>query len=84
MRERAADALASWNRGDAEGVLANFADDVIWAYRWVDGAQGPTDNNLHVGYAGLGIQSDPMGDHDDLSYLRNFGVRHSILNLGRG
>jgi hypothetical protein len=49
----------------------------------VDGAQGPTDDNLHVGYAGLGIQTEPMGDHDDLTFLRTFGVRHSILALAR-
>lgn len=73
-----------WTQSRSAPAAAWFKGDVIWAYRWVDGGQGPTDNNLHVGYAGLGIQSDPMGDHDDLSYLRNFGVRHSILSLGSG
>ncbi|MGV3614499.1 MAG: hypothetical protein ACO1SV_04105 [Fimbriimonas sp.] len=73
-----------WTQSRSAPAAAWFGGDVIWAYRWVDGAQGPTDDNLHVGYAGLGIQSDPMGDHDDISYLRNFGVRHSILSLGRG
>jgi steroid delta-isomerase-like uncharacterized protein len=28
--ERAADALAAWNRGDAEGTVAHVAEDVIW------------------------------------------------------
>lgn len=73
-----------WTQSRSAPAAAWFGDDVIWAYRWVDGAQGPTDDNLHVGYAGLGIQSEPMGDHDDLTYLRTFGVRHSILNLSKG
>src|SRR3954451_13665309 len=30
MLERAEEALAAWNRGDAAGVVANMADDVIW------------------------------------------------------
>jgi steroid delta-isomerase-like uncharacterized protein len=30
MLERAEAALAAWNRGDAAGVVANMADDVIW------------------------------------------------------
>jgi steroid delta-isomerase-like uncharacterized protein len=30
MMARAEEALAAWNRGDDEAVLAHFADDVIW------------------------------------------------------
>ena len=30
MLDRAEQVLAAWNRGDAEGVIANVADDVIW------------------------------------------------------
>jgi steroid delta-isomerase-like uncharacterized protein len=30
MLDRAADALAAWNRGDAAGVVALVAEDVIW------------------------------------------------------
>src|SRR5918997_3456974 len=30
MLARAADALAAWNRGDAEGIAVNLAEDVIW------------------------------------------------------
>src|SRR3954447_13277743 len=30
MLGRAADALAAWNRGDAEGIVAFVAEDVIW------------------------------------------------------
>jgi steroid delta-isomerase-like uncharacterized protein len=30
MLERAAEALAAWNRGDAEGAVEHVAEDVIW------------------------------------------------------
>jgi steroid delta-isomerase-like uncharacterized protein len=30
MIARADEALAAWNRGDDEGVIAHFAEDVIW------------------------------------------------------
>jgi C-1 hydroxylase len=30
MLARAGDALAAWNRGDAEGTVAGVAEDVIW------------------------------------------------------
>ena len=30
MLARAADALAAWNRGDPDGIVANLAEDVIW------------------------------------------------------
>ena len=30
MLDRAADALAAWNRGDAPGIVAFVAEDVIW------------------------------------------------------
>jgi steroid delta-isomerase-like uncharacterized protein len=30
MIDRASEALAAWNRGDPEGVVANMAEDVIW------------------------------------------------------
>ena len=30
MLARAADVLASWNRGDPEGIVVNVAEDVLW------------------------------------------------------
>jgi steroid delta-isomerase-like uncharacterized protein len=30
MLARAADVLAAWNRGDADGIVINVADDVLW------------------------------------------------------
>jgi hypothetical protein len=71
-----------WTQSRSAPAATWFKGDVLWAYRWVDATQGPTDNNLHVGYRGLGIEDAPMGDHDDLTYFRTFGIRNSILSLG--
>lgn len=70
-----------WTQSRSAPAAAWFGGDVIWGYRWIGGAG---DNTLHVGYGGLGIQSQPMGDHDDLAFLAQFGIRHSILWLGGG
>lgn len=71
-----------WTQSRSAPAAAWFADDIIWAYRWVDGGQGSTDNNLHVGYRASGIESAPMADHNDLAFLTGFGIRNSIANLG--
>ena len=54
---------------------------MIYAYRWVDGGQGDGDNILHVGYRGSGIEEQEMGDFDDISFIRDFGMRYSILYM---
>jgi hypothetical protein len=34
-----------------------------------------------VAYKATGIDDTPMGDHDDLTYFREFGIRSSITYL---
>lgn len=70
-----------WTQSRSAPAAAWFKGDIIWSYRWVDGGQGATDNNLHVGYQATGIESTPMGDHDDIAYFREFGIRNSILYM---
>lgn len=70
-----------WTQTRSAPAAAWFKDDIIWAYRWVDGGQGDSDNILHVGYRALGIDTKPMGDHDDLTFFRTWGIRNSIMYL---
>jgi hypothetical protein len=70
-----------WTQSRSAPAAAWYKGDVIWAYRWV-GGDGPTDDNLHVGYRGLGIQSESFGDFDDIGFIRSFGLQHSLLTLG--
>jgi hypothetical protein len=72
-----------WTQTRSAPAAAWFGGDILYAFRWVDGGQGAGDNGLTVAYAGLGIQSEPMGDHDDLTFIRDFGLQNSLLNLGK-
>lgn len=67
-----------WTQSRSSIAAAWWEGEILYAYRWVDGGQGVTDNNLHVGYRGSGIDREPMGDHDDLAFLSGFGIQHSI------
>ncbi|MBI5707335.1 MAG: hypothetical protein HZC36_10145 [Armatimonadetes bacterium] len=67
-----------WTQSRSSVGVAWWQGEILYAYRWVDGSQGPTDNNLHVGYRGSGIDPEPMGDHDDLKMMGSFGIRYSI------
>lgn len=71
-----------WTNSRSDSAACWYNGDVLWAYRWVDGAQGATDNNIQVGYRGLGIEDAPMGDHDDIGFILKFGLRRSIMWLG--
>ncbi|RYG33351.1 hypothetical protein EON81_18375 [bacterium] len=73
-----------WSQSRSAPGAAWYKGDILYAYRWVDGGQGETDNNLHLGYQGLGIHADPMGDFDDLTFFQTFGIRNSLLYLGNG
>lgn len=70
-----------WTQSRSAPAATWHGGDILWAYRWIDGGNADRDNLLHVGYRGLGIDSQPMGDHDDLTFLREFGIRTSILYL---
>lgn len=70
-----------WTQSRSAPSATWFQGDVLWGYRWVDGGQGASDNILHVGFNALGVQPEPMGDHDDLTFLRTWGMRSSITYL---
>lgn len=73
-----------WTQSRSAPAACWFKDDMLYAYRWVDGGQGETDNMLHVAYRGTGLQQATLGDFDDISYIRGFGLANSIPVLGRG
>lgn len=72
-----------WTQSRSAPGACWFGGDILYAYRWVDGSQNDRDNILHVAYAGSGIEDVPMGDFDDIGYIRTFGMRHSILYMRR-
>ncbi len=72
-----------WSNSRSTVGAAFFGGDILYAYRWIDGGQGATDNLIHLGYHGTGIESAEMGDFDDLGYMQKFGIQHCILYLNK-
>lgn len=70
-----------WTTSRSSPHAAWFDGDILYAYRWADDAP-QNDGILHVGYRGTGIEEEPMGDFDDIAFVKRFGLRHSILHLG--
>ncbi len=72
-----------WSQSRSAPAAAFFGGDILYSYRWIDGGQGPTDNQLQVAYRGSGIEPTPMGDFDDISHLKDFGIRHCLIYLNK-
>lgn len=72
-----------WTQSRSAPAAAFYGGDIIYSYRWVDGGRGDSDNQLQVSYRASGIEPEPMGDFDDISFMRDFGIKHSILYLNR-
>jgi hypothetical protein len=70
-----------WSQTRSAPAAAWFDKDILFAYRWTDGGQGATDNDFHLGYHGLGIFPEEMGDFDDIGYIRTFGLANSLPDL---
>lgn len=72
-----------WTQSRSAPAAAFFGGDIIYSYRWIDGGQGATDNQLQVAYRATGIEPTPMGDFDDITFLHDFGIKHCILYLNK-
>ena len=73
-----------WTRTRVGVAFANGPQGAIYAYRWDSGEYGETHvNHLQTAHNGLGIDPQPMRDHDDVSKITKWGIRHSILNIRR-
>ncbi len=72
-----------WTESRSAPSACWFEGEILYAYRWVHGSQGDSDNNLQVSYQGTGIEDRVMGDFDDIGFMESFGIRHSILYLRR-
>jgi hypothetical protein len=70
-----------WSQSRSGPGACWFMGEMAYSMRWA-GEPG-TDGNggLHVCFFGRGIDRDPMGDFDDISYIRDVGASHSIWNM---
>jgi hypothetical protein len=73
-----------WTRTRVGVAFANGPQGAIYAYRWDSGNHGETRvNHLQTAHNGLGIDTQPMRDHDDSAKISLWGIRHSILCMRR-
>jgi hypothetical protein len=71
-----------WTRTRVGVAFAGGKQGSIYAYRWDSGEYGETHvNHLQTAHNGLGIDTQPMRDHDDVAKITQWGIRHSILNV---
>jgi hypothetical protein len=55
-----------------------FRGDIALANRWFGDSPAYRDNALYVGFAARGIESENMGDFDDLREIRDYGLAGSL------
>lgn len=71
-----------WTEGRSPMAAAWFDNDIVLALRWYgSGKPEWNDNFIFAAHHGLGIDPDPMGDHDDVAFISREGIRRSILHL---
>ena len=55
-----------------------FRGDMAYAMRWAAAADSDGSSALHMGFFGRGYDRGEMGDFDDMGFIRNVGLTHSI------
>ena len=68
-----------WTQSRSSPGACLFGGELIFASRWRGDAPGWRDNDLFVGFSGRGIETTPMGDFDDIQFIKSYGMAHSIL-----
>lgn len=58
-----------------------YRGDIALAVRWFGDSPAYKDNDLFVGFAGRGIESEDMGDFNDLHEIRDYGLPGSIRTV---
>ncbi|MCD6352198.1 MAG: hypothetical protein J7M26_08765, partial [Armatimonadetes bacterium] len=71
-----------WTRTQSPIAATWWKDDIVVACRWFGDAPAFKHNELFCAWHGLGLNDEPMGDHDDISFIADYGVARSILYLG--
>jgi hypothetical protein len=55
-----------------------FQGNIFYSMRWLGKVDGSEDNDYFVAFAGCGIETEPMGDFDDIGFIRDIGISRSI------
>lgn len=71
-----------WTQSRSAPAACFFGKDIAFASRWMGDAPAFKNDDLFVGFFGRGIESRPMGDFDDIGFIRDIGLSHSIVYCG--
>lgn len=67
-----------WTNSRGAPGVCWFRGDIALANRWFGDSPAYRDNNLYVGFTGRGIESENMGDFDELHEIREYGLSGSL------
>lgn len=67
-----------WTQSRSAPGVCFFRGDIVLAVRWFGNVRGTENDNLLVAFHGRGIESEPMGDFDDIALIRDVGLVRSI------
>lgn len=71
-----------WTTSRSGPGVCWFNNDIVFASRWFGNVHGTENDNLFVAFYGRGIESAPMGDFDDIGFIRDVGLVRSISFMG--
>jgi hypothetical protein len=72
-----------WSTSSSAPGACLFRDDIAYVMRWAAAPDSDGSTELHVGFFGRGFDHGKMGDFDDVTFIRDIGLTHSIPCAGR-
>jgi hypothetical protein len=72
-----------WSTSSSGPGACFLRGNIAYAMRWAAAPDSDGSSALHVGFFGRGIGKGKMGDFDDIGFIRDLGMTHSIPCVGR-
>jgi hypothetical protein len=67
-----------WTESRSAPGACFFKGEIRFALRWFGDSPVYRNDDLMVAFFGSGIEREPMGDFDDIGFIRDIGMSHSI------
>jgi hypothetical protein len=67
-----------WSTSSSGPGACLFRGDIAYAMRWAAAADSDGSSAVHVGFFGRGFDHGKTGDFDDIGFVRDIGLSHSI------
>jgi hypothetical protein len=72
-----------WSTSSSGPGACFFRGNIAYAMRWGAAPDSDGSSAVHVAFFGRGIGKGRMGDFDDIGFVRDLGLSHSIPCVGR-